>query len=68
MNSFPEIVKSILKQLSTSDYPVLDSRKFFEIWLTFILDNSLVSMKDVANHNGTNWIFNIRVSRNPRIL
>jgi len=47
MHSFSQIVKSILKQLPKSDYPVLDSRKFFEIWLTFVLDRSLMSMRDL---------------------
>jgi len=53
--SFPKLVKSILKQLSTSDYPVLNSRLFFEIWLTFVLDQSLTSMRDLfyrLNHTG----------------
>jgi putative transposase len=45
--SFPQIVKSILKQLSPHDYPVLNSRLFFEIWLTFVLDQSLTSMRDL---------------------
>ena len=53
--SFPKLVKSILKQLSASDYPVLNSRLFFEIWLTFVLDQSLTSMRDLfyrLNHTG----------------
>lgn len=53
--SFPTLVKSLLKQLSPSDYPVLNSRLFFEIWLTFVLDQSLVSMRDLfyrLNHAG----------------
>jgi len=45
--SFPQIVKSILKQLSPHDYHVLNSRLFFEIWLTFVLDQSLTSMRDL---------------------
>jgi putative transposase len=47
LSSFPAIVKSLLKQLSASDYPVLNSRLFFEIWLTFVLDQSLTSMRDL---------------------
>jgi len=53
--SFPKIVKSLLKQLSPNDYPVLNSRLFFEIWLTFVLDQSLTSMRDLfyrLNHAG----------------
>lgn len=53
--SFPQIVKSLLKKLSPHDYPVLNSRLFFEIWLTFVLDQSLSSMRDLfyrLNHTG----------------
>lgn len=47
LSSFPKIVKSLLQRLSPSDYPVLNSRLFFEIWLTFVLDQSLTSMRDL---------------------
>lgn len=55
LSSFPKLVKSILKQLSPQDYPVLNSRLFFEIWLSFVLDQSLTSMRDLfyrLNHTG----------------
>lgn len=55
VSSFSTIVKSLLKQLSPHDYPVLNSRLFFEIWLTFVLDQSLTSMRDLfyrLNHSG----------------
>ncbi|BAU40568.1 hypothetical protein O77CONTIG1_00371 [Leptolyngbya sp. O-77] len=39
--SFPKLVKSILMQLCPHDYPVLNSRLFFEIWLTFVLDECI---------------------------
>jgi putative transposase len=55
VRSFPSIVKSILKKLSPQDYPVLNSRLFFEIWLTFILDQGLSSMRGLfyrLNHTG----------------
>ncbi|MBF2059564.1 transposase, partial [Fischerella thermalis] len=45
--SFPTLVKSLLKQLSPHDYPVLNSRLFFDIWLTFVLDRNLTSMRDL---------------------
>ncbi len=45
--SFPNIVKSLLQRLSPNDYPVLNTRLFFEIWLTFVLDASLTSMRDL---------------------
>jgi len=47
ITSFPQLVKSILKQLCPHDYPVLNSRLFFEIWLTFVLDKGLTSMRDL---------------------
>ena len=47
LSSFSAIVKSILKQLCPHDYPVLNSRLFFEIWLTFVLDKGLTSMRDL---------------------
>lgn len=53
--SLPSLVKSLLKQLSPSDYPALNSRLFFEIWLTFVFDQSLTSMRDLfyrLNHAG----------------
>jgi putative transposase len=34
-------------QLCPHDYPVLNSRLFFEIWLTFVLDRGLTSMRDL---------------------
>ena len=47
ITSFPRLVKSILKQICPHDYPVLNSRLFFQIWLTFVLDQGLTSMRDV---------------------
>lgn len=47
INSFPKIVKDILKRLPKNDYPVLNSRLFFECWLSYALDNSLTSMRDL---------------------
>ncbi len=47
VRSFPNIVKQILKHLPTNDYPVLHSCLFWQIWLTFILDKSLTSMRDL---------------------
>jgi putative transposase len=55
LSSFPTIVKSLVKQLPPRDYPVLNSQLFFKIWLTFILDQSLTSMRDLfyrLNHAG----------------
>jgi putative transposase len=47
IKSFPRIVKDILSDLPKKDYPVLNSRLFFECWLSYVLDNSLTSMRDL---------------------
>jgi putative transposase len=47
INSFPKIVKGILRELPKNDYPVLNSRLFFECWLSYVMDNSLTSMRDL---------------------
>ena len=47
INSFPKIVKDILKSLPKNDYPILNSRLFVECWLGYSLDNSLRSMRDL---------------------
>ncbi len=47
INSFPKIVKNILRGLPKNDYPVLNSRLFFKCWLSDAMDNSLTSMRDL---------------------
>ncbi len=47
ISSFPKIVKEILKPLPKNDYPVLKTRLFVECWLSYALDNSLTSMRDL---------------------
>ncbi|MDH6076295.1 IS4 family transposase, partial [Chrysosporum ovalisporum FSS-45] len=44
INSFPKIVKDILRPLPKNDYPVFNSRLYVECWLAYALDNSLTSM------------------------
>lgn len=44
---FENIVKKLLDFLPKDDYPVLHSQKYFSIWLEYILDQSVVSMRDV---------------------
>ena len=54
-NSFPGIVKFLLKDLPTNDYPVLNSRLFCSIWFTGILDKGINSLRDLfyqLNHAG----------------
>ncbi len=43
--SFGKIVKSILKHLSPYDSPVLNLQLLFKIWLTYVRDPSLNSMR-----------------------
>jgi putative transposase len=43
----PQYVKKILEPLPTNDYPVLNTRLFFECWLAYSLDKSLTSMRDL---------------------
>ena len=53
--SFTNLVKPILKSLSPHDYPVLNWSLFFEIWLNFVLDSGLTSMRELfyrLNHTG----------------
>ncbi|WNC54229.1 MULTISPECIES: IS4 family transposase [unclassified Thermosynechococcus] len=55
MASFATLVKSILNRLSPCDYPVLNSQLFFKIWLTYVLDQGLTSMRALfyrLNHAG----------------
>jgi putative transposase len=55
-NSFPGIVKFLLKDLPTNDYPVLNSRLFCSIWFTAVLDKGINSLRDLfyqLNHTGT---------------
>jgi len=45
--SLPGIVKFLLKDLPTNDYPVLNSRLFFSIWFTGIVDQGVHSLRDL---------------------
>jgi len=47
VNTFPKIVKDILRELPKNDYPVLNTRLFFECWLSYVLDQSITSMLDL---------------------
>lgn len=60
IKSFPKIVKGILKELPKNDYPVLNSRLFFECWLSYVMDNSLTSMRDLFKRlNNTGFSIDI---------
>ncbi|MBD2629022.1 IS4 family transposase [Trichormus variabilis] len=61
INSFPKIVKDILKSLPKNDYPVLNSRLYVECWLAYALDNSLTSMRDLFKRLNNTGI-DVRIS------
>jgi IS4 transposase len=45
---FPKVIKRILKDLPKNDYPVMNTFLFVSCWITFALDKSLVSMRDLS--------------------
>ena len=47
IRTFPKIIKDILKPLSRKDYPVLDTFTFVSLWLEYVMDKSIVSMRDL---------------------
>lgn len=46
--NFPKLIKEILKPLPKNDYSAIDTFKFVSCWLSFALDKSLVSMRDLC--------------------
>lgn len=55
LRSLPGVVKSLLAQLPSHDYPVMNTQLFVKIWLTYILDKSVTSLRDLffqLNHTG----------------
>ena len=47
VSNFPAIVKHFLKDLPTDDYPVLDTFTFVSCWMSFVMDQSQSSMRDL---------------------
>ena len=45
--SFSRLVKELLAPLSENDYPVLNTRLFVKCWLSYAMDKSLTSMRDL---------------------
>ena len=45
---FPKLMKKILKDLPKNDYPAISTFLFVSTWITFALDKSLVSMRDLC--------------------
>lgn len=47
VSNFPVIVKRFLKDLPKDDYPVLDTFTFGSCWMSFVMDQSQYSMRDL---------------------
>ncbi|WP_041229874.1 IS4 family transposase [Rippkaea orientalis] len=47
VRSFPKVIKSILRPLPKNDYPVLNTFLFVSCWLEYVMDKSVVSMRDL---------------------
>jgi len=47
MSNFPKIINQFLGDLPKNDYPVLDTFKFVSCWLSFVMDQSQSSMRDL---------------------
>ncbi|AFY92713.1 IS4 family transposase [Chamaesiphon minutus] len=47
VSNFPAIVKRFLKDFPTDDYPVLDTFTFGSCWMSFVMDQSQSSMRDL---------------------
>jgi putative transposase len=47
LSNFPKIVKTLFKPLPKNDYPVLDTFTFVSCWIGWVMDQSLVSMRDL---------------------
>jgi hypothetical protein len=47
VTNFPNTIEKFLNPLPKNDYPVLDTHLFVSCWLGWVLDKSLVSMRDL---------------------
>jgi putative transposase len=47
LSNFPNIINKFLGDLPKDDYPVLDTFKFVSCWLSFVMDQSQSSMRDL---------------------
>jgi putative transposase len=47
ISNFPTLVKRLLVNLPKDDYPVLDTFKFVSCWMSFVMDRSQSSMRDL---------------------
>jgi len=46
-SNFKKVIKDLLKDLPKNDYPVLNSFLFVSCWVGWVMDRSLVSMRDL---------------------
>ena len=58
---FPKLIKDILKPLPKNDYPVLNTFLFVSCWISFALDKSIVSMRDLCTRMKIQGI-NVQIS------
>ncbi|WP_107667551.1 IS4 family transposase [Cyanothece sp. BG0011] len=56
LQSFPKVIKTILKPLPRNDYPVLSTFSFVSCWLEYVMDKSVVSMQDLFKRLNTQGI------------
>ena len=56
VQSFPRVIKSILRPLPKNDYPVLNTFLFVSCWLEYVMDKSVVSMQDLFKRLNTQGI------------
>jgi putative transposase len=47
LSNFPNIINKFLGDLPKDDYPVLDTFKFVSCWMSFVMDQSQSSMRDL---------------------
>jgi putative transposase len=47
VSNFPKVIKHLLKDLPQKDYPVLNTFFFTSCWLGWVMDQSLMSMRDL---------------------
>jgi len=58
---FPKLIKDILKPLPKNDYPALNTFLFVSCWISFALDKSIVSMRDLCTRMKIQGI-NVQIS------
>ncbi len=53
LSNLPELVKKILDRLPDNDYPKLTTRHFVSIWLNYVLDPGIESVRGLFQQ--LNW-------------